>query len=48
MLLLEFDRGLFKFIAGNPAFVVLFQLPPRYGKRGKFNDSFPVNLFIFD
>jgi len=33
MLLFEFERGLFRFRYGTPALDVLFQLPPRLGKR---------------
>jgi len=47
MLLLEFDRGLFKLSAGSPAFVVLLKLPPRNGKRGKYSGLFPKTFKLF-
>lgn len=34
MLLLAFERALFKFNARTPALAPLFQLPPRIGRRG--------------
>lgn len=34
MLLLAFERALFKFSARTPALAPLFQLPPRIGRRG--------------
>lgn len=33
MFVFVFVRGLFKFELNTPAFDVLFQLPPRFGKR---------------
>ena len=33
MFVFVFERGLFKFELNTPAFDVLFQLPPRFGKR---------------
>jgi hypothetical protein len=33
MLLLEFDRGLFKFKLNTPLSAALFQLPPAIGSR---------------
>jgi hypothetical protein len=39
MFVFVFVRGLFKFELNTPAFDVLFQLPPRFGKRF---DLFPI------
>lgn len=48
MLLFEFERGLFKFNANTPAFDVLFQLPPRYGKRSQIwhDPQYVFYLFV--
>lgn len=39
MLLLEFDRELFRFTLNTPVLEVLFHLPPQIGKR---NSLFPI------
>ena len=41
MLLLEFDRELFRFTLNTPVLEVLFHLPPQIGKR---NSLFPKRI----